>query len=188
MQNAIVELDVKSAADRMREGWAPFVLDVRTPAEAEALALPFTDLLQPHQHVLDVVAQLPQDRDILVFCKRGGRSRLACEALAAAGVNRLLNLSGGITAWVEEVSPEFAAGGPMTLPAIRARIEQAMPGALVEVLDMTGGGDHIHVRVISPEFAGRSRIQCHQQINLLFAKEMQAGKLHALRITAQTQP
>ena len=89
---------------RMREdGWAPFVLDVRSEREAEIVSLPFVDLVQPHRRVTHIVDQLPKDRDILVSCKVGGRSAVACKSLAAAGVGRLHNLDGGVIAWAKTI-------------------------------------------------------------------------------------
>ncbi len=41
----------------------------------------------------------------------------------------------------------------MNVESIRRRIEEAIPGAGVEVEDQ-GGGDHISVRVVSAAFAG----------------------------------
>ena len=98
---------VLEARRRMEhEGWRPFVLDVRTRAEAQIVSLPFVDLLQPHRKVLKVAAQLPADgRDILVHCKTGIRSAVACHALASHGLSRLYTLDGGIIGWAQEVDP-----------------------------------------------------------------------------------
>lgn len=90
------------AKARLDDGWEPFVLDVRAPHEAQIASLSFTDLLQPHVRVLDVVDQLPKDRDILVYCRSGGRSAMAAGALAKAGF-RCLNLEGGINRWAAEI-------------------------------------------------------------------------------------
>lgn len=98
---------VLEARRRMEhEGWQPFVLDVRTQAEARIVSLPFVDLQQPHRKVLKVAAQLPAEgRDILVHCKSGVRSAAACHALAAHGLSRLYNLDGGILGWARQVDP-----------------------------------------------------------------------------------
>lgn len=45
-----LRIDAVEAARRMREeGWAPFVLDVRSRPEAAIVSLPCVDLLQPHR-------------------------------------------------------------------------------------------------------------------------------------------
>lgn len=98
-------MSVEDAKAKLDAGWAPYVLDVRRPAEAEIVRLSFADRLQPHSEVLAIAADLPRDRDILVHCKMGGRSATACQSLADAGFDpkRLFNLEGGIVAWAQRV-------------------------------------------------------------------------------------
>ena len=48
-----------------------------------------------------------------------------------------------------------------TTDEIKQRIEAAIPDATAEVEDWTGGGDHFRATVVSPAFAGLSRIQQH---------------------------
>jgi adenylyltransferase/sulfurtransferase len=94
---------VAEAARRMSDGWAPYVLDVRSAAEAQIVSLRCVDRLQPHRQVALIEADLPRDRDILVHCKGGVRSAAACRSLAELGFARLYNLEGGIVAWAREV-------------------------------------------------------------------------------------
>jgi rhodanese-related sulfurtransferase len=51
---------------------------------------------------------LPMDRDIVVYCPHGVRSRQAAHRLQAAGYTRLFNLRGGIDAWSTDVDPMVA--------------------------------------------------------------------------------
>ena len=90
-------------ASRRNGGWDPFVLDVRKPHEADIATLAFADLLQPHDQIADVLDQIPRDRDVVVYCKKGGRSAKAARALAENGFTQLYNLDGGINAWSAEV-------------------------------------------------------------------------------------
>jgi adenylyltransferase/sulfurtransferase len=83
------------------------VIDVRRPAEAEIVSLDFVDRLQPHDQIQAIADELPRDTDILIHCKMGGRSAMACEALAAMGFDRLFNLEGGIVGWATEVNPDL---------------------------------------------------------------------------------
>ena len=96
-------IQVGEASSKLDSGWAPYVLDVRKPAEAEIVSLSFANRLVPHDQVNQVLAELPKDQDILVHCKKGGRSAQACEVLAEAGFTQLFNLEGGITAWAQEI-------------------------------------------------------------------------------------
>ena len=47
---------------------------------------------------------------------------------------------------------------------VRAAITQALPDARVEVEDLTGGGDHLQVTVVSTAFDGLSRVKQHQLV------------------------
>jgi len=100
-------MGVAEIKQKMDAGWAPFVLDVRKPHEAEIVSLSFVDLLKPHEEVAEIVQDLPRDRDIVVHCKMGGRSAKACAILAEQGFTRLTNMEGGITAWANEIDTDL---------------------------------------------------------------------------------
>ena len=101
-------VDAVEASRRMtQEGWAPYVLDVRSRAEAEIVSLPMVDRLQPHRQVSHIASQLPTDRDILVHCKGGVRSKAACHTLAGLGFTRLFSMDGGIIQWAKKVDPSM---------------------------------------------------------------------------------
>jgi stress-induced morphogen len=68
---------------------------------------------------------------------------------------------------------------------LQERIEQALPGAEVNVIDTTGGGDHFRAEVVSERFEGLSRIQQHKLIYDVFGDEV-GGAIHALSIRTQT--
>ena len=90
-------------ASRRSGGWDPFVLDVRKPHEADIATIGFADLLQPHDQIAGVLDQIPRDRDVVVYCKKGGRSAKAARVLAENGFTQLYNLDGGINAWSADV-------------------------------------------------------------------------------------
>ena len=100
-------LSVTAAKEKLDGGWTPYVLDVRKAFEADIVQLDFTDRLHPHETILDIVAELPADRDILVYCRTGVRSADVCAALSSAGLTRTFNLEGGIMAWAQEIAPEL---------------------------------------------------------------------------------
>jgi adenylyltransferase/sulfurtransferase len=103
-----VRLDAATVHRRLRDGWAPFVLDVRKPREAELARLDGTDLLRPHEQVVGGDhSGIPRDRPVLVYCKVGGRSARAAAALVAAGFPDVTNLEGGVAAWAREIDPQM---------------------------------------------------------------------------------
>ncbi|HEY2718572.1 MAG TPA: BolA/IbaG family iron-sulfur metabolism protein [Solirubrobacteraceae bacterium] len=67
---------------------------------------------------------------------------------------------------------------------IRERIEASIPGAVAEVEDYTGGGDHFRAIVTAAAFAGRSRIEQHRLVYEIFGAEI-GGPIHALSLKTQ---
>jgi stress-induced morphogen len=72
-----------------------------------------------------------------------------------------------------------------TAEDIKRRIEATIPQAAADVEDLTGGGDHFRATVVSPAFAGRSRIEQHRMVYDAFGDEV-GGPIHALSIKTQT--
>lgn len=72
----------------------------------------------------------------------------------------------------------------MAMPAheIEALIRAAIPGAVVEITDLAGDGDHYAARVVSQSFAGMPRIKQHQAVYAALGGRM-GGALHALQLT-----
>ena len=68
---------------------------------------------------------------------------------------------------------------------LKQRIEAAIPQARADVEDWTGGGDHFRATVVSPAFAGLSRIQQHGLVMDVFAGEI-GGPIHALSVKTET--
>lgn len=101
----IQEISPLQASDRISQGWSPFILDVRTPAEAEMASIPGVDALIPHVSIDEALPILPKDGDILIHCHSGVRSMISAQILATKGieVSRLYNLQGGIEAWSLQV-------------------------------------------------------------------------------------
>lgn len=73
----------------------------------------------------------------------------------------------------------------MTTDQIHQTLANHFVGAQIEVIDMTGGSDHIQVYIKSPLFEGKSRIQRHRMVMDLFSSELNSGEIHALSIQAE---
>jgi stress-induced morphogen len=71
-----------------------------------------------------------------------------------------------------------------TTDEIKRRIEAAIPESTAEVEDWTGTGDHLRATVISPAFAGLSRIAQHRLVYNVFGAEI-GGPIHALSLTTR---
>jgi acid stress-induced BolA-like protein IbaG/YrbA len=71
----------------------------------------------------------------------------------------------------------------MTPHAIARRIEQALPGAKVEV---EGSEAHFSARIVSERFEGKTRVEQHRMIYDLFRDEMASQAIHALALRTLT--
>lgn len=65
---------------------------------------------------------------------------------------------------------------------VRSAITQALPDAVVAVEDLTGGGDHLSVSVVSAAFAGLSRVKQHQLVYGALRSELASEAIHALAL------
>ncbi len=72
------------------------------------------------------------------------------------------------------------------LAEIERMIADALPGSEVEVIDETGGGDHLRAIVRAPQFEGKRRIDQHRMVRAAVQPRMDDGSIHALSI--QTKP
>ena len=71
---------------------------------------------------------------------------------------------------------------PMSGDDIHGMIIAALPGAVVEMTDLAGDGDHWAAKVVAPQFAGKSRVQQHKMVYEALGGRM-GGVLHALQLT-----
>ena len=69
---------------------------------------------------------------------------------------------------------------------VKAAITLAMPDAQVEVEDLTGGGDHLQVTVISAAFDGLTRVRQHQLVDGALRQELASEAIHALALQTST--
>lgn len=84
-------------AIEMGKSGAMFV-DVRSSAEV-ADGMIEGALNIPHNEVAYRLAELPKDRDLLIYCRSGKRSMMASEVLVKNGYTRVFNVVGGFLAY-----------------------------------------------------------------------------------------
>ena len=101
-------LSMADFMQRRGEGWTPFILDVRSDAEYAEARVSVCDLQVPHSTIHSAIDSIPQNADVLIYCKSGMRSQLAAIELIKSGyaAQRLYNLEGGIMAWNAAVPEE----------------------------------------------------------------------------------
>jgi rhodanese-related sulfurtransferase/rubrerythrin len=93
------------------------LLDVRQPKEYEQAHIPGARLI-PLGELPQRLDELNREKEVIVYCRSGVRSKSGCQILTAAGFSRVLNMNGGIIAWqghkaggTEEFGLEFFTGG-----------------------------------------------------------------------------
>ena len=80
------------------------LVDVRGLAEVEAFRIAGSRHI-PLGAVPDRMGEIPADRPVVLQCESGSRSAIAASLLAAAGRRDVMNLSGGISAWLKAGLP-----------------------------------------------------------------------------------
>jgi len=104
----IAEITPLELKRRIDAGEALTVLDVREPWEC-AISRLAASINIPLDELPRRLAELDAQATTIVMCKAGGRSRRAAQYLAGAGFNQVVNLAGGIDAWVRDVDPGLPA-------------------------------------------------------------------------------
>jgi adenylyltransferase/sulfurtransferase len=103
----ITPLELKERLDREQ----PLLLvDVREAFEREIADLP--DHGQRHIPLGELsgrAQELDRDRPLVLYCRTGSRSAWAAQFLQAQGFETVLNLSGGVMRWREEIDPTLQA-------------------------------------------------------------------------------
>lgn len=74
----------------------------------------------------------------------------------------------------------------MQAEQVKTRIEQALPGAQVTVVDLTGTSDHFQATVVSDRFAGQPLVRQHQVVYACLQDVLDTGELHALALKTYT--
>lgn len=93
-----------AAADALRKQQEVQLLDVREPWEHELCHIA-GDLHIPMGEIAGRLAEIAQDKPLIVVCHHGMRSRQVAEFLLTRGFTDVSNLNGGIDAWARSVDP-----------------------------------------------------------------------------------
>ncbi|WGV26951.1 BolA family protein [Halotia branconii] len=69
---------------------------------------------------------------------------------------------------------------------VEEMIKAGLPDAQVQVQDLTGGGDHYQVTVVSSQFAGKGLVQQHQLVYGTLQQAVSTEAIHALAVKTYT--
>jgi stress-induced morphogen len=74
----------------------------------------------------------------------------------------------------------------MSPSEIQQRIEAHIAGAVAEVRDYTGTGDHFEVRVVASAFEGKPLVERHKMIYAALGAAVDGRNIHALALQTLT--
>lgn len=109
----IPRITAPAFAETLAESPRPFVLDVRSEKEWQTVHLACSHNI-PLTHLRERMAEVPQDCPVVVHCEGGYRSAIGTSLLAEAGRTNVMDLVGGIKAWIASKLPTESDG---TVPA-----------------------------------------------------------------------
>ncbi|HTE72264.1 MAG TPA: rhodanese-like domain-containing protein, partial [Actinomycetes bacterium] len=71
-------------------------------------SIPGTTLI-PKDRILagEALAELPQDKPVVLYCKTGMRSAEALAVLKGAGFSDAVHVGGGVIAWANQIDPSL---------------------------------------------------------------------------------
>lgn len=95
----VPRITAAALAEQTQQASAPFVLDVRSEKEFNTVHLDNGHNI-PLTHLRERLQEIPQDRPVVVHCEGGYRSAIACSLLAQSGRANVIDLVGGIKAWI----------------------------------------------------------------------------------------
>ena len=104
------EISVQDVMKKIENKEDIIILDVRTPEEFEegyiegAILIPFQEVEQRHREL-----NTPTDKEIIVYCKAGVRSKKGAQKLTELGYTNVKEMGAGIDGWA-------AAGGKVVKP------------------------------------------------------------------------
>ena len=84
----------------------PLLLDVREPWEFDRARIEGSTLV-PMRSVPDRLQELDPQRETVVICHHGIRSRMVGHFLESQGFTNVINLSGGVASWASDVDRQM---------------------------------------------------------------------------------
>jgi rhodanese-related sulfurtransferase len=75
------------------------LVDVRSPSEYVHDGHIEGAQLLPLQQLMHGAAELPKEQEIVIVCRSGNRSMVACQQLVQMGFTNIRNFNGGMIAW-----------------------------------------------------------------------------------------
>lgn len=98
------DITVDEALAWSKEG--ALIIDVREPDELVEIAYDLKNIKNiPLGQLESRISEVPKDKQVILVCKRGGRSSQAFDLLKEKGFENISNMDGGMEAWAEKGLP-----------------------------------------------------------------------------------
>ncbi|MBI5529503.1 MAG: rhodanese-like domain-containing protein [Deltaproteobacteria bacterium] len=94
----VKEISAADLESLLRDWKGVVIVDVREPAEFARGRIPGA-VLMPLGGLPGSAAALSADADVVTYCQKGHRSKVAAKRLMSRGFGKVRNLAGGIEAW-----------------------------------------------------------------------------------------
>lgn len=76
---------------------------------------------------------------------------------------------------------------PLEIHSLEELLRASFAGAVINIHDLAGDGDHYQVTILSNDFAGKTRVQQHQMVYQALKGKM-GGELHAMALKTGVLP
>ena len=106
-EDLIPSITVREVKAKLDAGEDIILLDVREPHEWEISDISAATLHIPKGEVIEHLGEIDTAREVIVYCKVGGRSADVTRLLREHGFGKARNMLGGINAWASQIEPEL---------------------------------------------------------------------------------
>lgn len=136
--------------DRMRDGTAPVIVDVRLPGEWMGLRIGNV-LNMPLNQLSDLAGKLDPEQPVVTVCNSAYRSSMGIGLLERRGFRRVASLTGGGEAWIAAGLPVLqptSPGAAQALPRREIKLPDLIEPAQVRrmLMDRPGTFDLVDIR------------------------------------------
>jgi rhodanese-related sulfurtransferase len=109
-----IAVDPERVSDWMAQDAAPQLIDVREPYEREAGYIDGSRHIELVRLSAEAATSIDRDRPVVFYCRVGGRSEMAAQALRASGFEAY-TMTGGLVRWASEGRPLSPEGGSVAV-------------------------------------------------------------------------
>ncbi|HUV12477.1 MAG TPA: rhodanese-like domain-containing protein, partial [Acidobacteriota bacterium] len=135
---------------KVGDGTAPVIVDVRLPSEWMALRITQNLLNIPVNKLFQESSRLAPDMDVLTVCNSAYRSSMGASVLQKVGFKKVWNMEGGSEAWIAAGLPTYGSttAGSALPPGVYVNLpEQMGPQDLARrMMDLPGTVDVLDIR------------------------------------------